>query len=174
VKVLLLLLDDVAPERLRAAVPDGARVHVVAPAHVGVLDWLATAEDDAARRAEVRALSAEWTLAGAAEVEGDAGEADPLQAVEDVLRRFAADEIVVVGDDVDPDLAPALQRFGLPVTTLARGTRRRSFAYRYLRRLAAGQRDDVPFVLFFGVNAALVVLGIVLSLIALLILWLAT
>jgi hypothetical protein len=34
----------------------------------------------------VRALEAEWTLADHAEVEGEASEADPVQAVEDALR----------------------------------------------------------------------------------------
>ena len=168
--VLLLLLDDVAPDVLLAHVPEAAHVHVVAPVVVGALDWLATAEDDAARRAEVRALAAEWTLAGTTDVAGDAGDADPVQAVEDALRRFAADEILVAGGDVDPDLASALRRFGLPVTTLGTRARRRAPVYRYLRRLAGGRREEIPFVLFLGVNAALVVLGIVLSLLVLLIL----
>ena len=169
--VLLLLLGDVPPDRLRAEV-HGTRVHVVAPVLVGALDWLATAEDDAQRQAEVRALEAEWTLAESADVDGDAGSADPVQAVEDALRGFAADEIVVAGGDGDPDVEAALRRFGLPLTMLAPRGRRRSPGYRYLRRLAWGRGLEVPFVLFFGVNAAFAVLAIVLSLLVLLILWL--
>lgn len=174
--VLLLLLGDVRPEYLRerldAIAPSREHVHVVAPMLVGPLDWLATAEDDAHRRAEIRALEAEWTLADRSEVEGEAGEADPVQAVEDALRRFRADAIVIAGQDADPDLEEALARFGLPIRRLQPAARRRSGPYRAVRSLAAGTRSETPFVLFVGVNAALLGLGIVLSLFILLILWL--
>jgi hypothetical protein len=178
VNLLVLLVGDAPPSRLRAAVEGlaelPARIHVVAPALSRPLDWLATAEDEAHRQAEVRALEIEWTLADAVDVEGGAGEADPVQAVEDALRDFRADEILVAGDAVDPDLLPALAQFGLPVTRLPRPLpRRRSAAYRGLRTLAAGHHEATPFVLFVGVNAALLVLGLSLSAIVLLILWIA-
>jgi len=173
--VLLLLIGDVAPELLHEQVagsaPTPLRVHVVAPTVVGPIDWLATAEDDAYRRAEVRALIAEWTLADSAEVEGEAGEADPLQAVEDALLSFPASEIVIAGDRSDPDLEAALARFGLPITRLGPAGGRRSRGYRALRALAAGDRAATPFVLFVGVNGALLLLGVVLSLVVLSILW---
>jgi hypothetical protein len=176
--VLLLLIGDEVPDGLHDAVAaranPPARIYVVAPMLVGLLDWLATAEDDARRSAEVRALSAEWTLADQAETEGEAGDLDPIQAVEDALRSFAADEILIAGNEVDPDLEPALARFGLPVIRLA-GIRptRRSRLYRALRGLAAGRSGATPFVLFFGVNTVLFSLAILLSLLVLLILWLA-
>ena len=53
----------------------------------------------------------------------------------------------------------------------ARG-RRHSRAYRALRELAAGRNNSTPFVLFIGVNTALLLLELALSLLALLILWL--
>lgn len=97
--LLVLLVGDELPVRLREVVASGAeppvRVHVVVPTRVGPLDWLATAEDDARRQAEVRAFEAEWTIADQAEVEGEAGDADPIQAVGDALGRFAADEILI-------------------------------------------------------------------------------
>jgi len=98
---LLVLLDGARPAALGRAVQhrldEAARVHVVAPTRVGVLDWLASDEDDARAAAEVRALEAEWALADDAEVEGEAGDVDPIVAVEDALRRFDADEILLVG-----------------------------------------------------------------------------
>ncbi|HUJ55815.1 MAG TPA: hypothetical protein VLW49_07485 [Gaiellaceae bacterium] len=175
--VLLLLVGDVPPPELRARLARldvaAGRVHVVAPALVGALDWLATAEDTAQREAEVRALEAEWTLADRAEVEGEAGEADPVQAVEDALRAFPADAIVIAGGEADGDLDAAVARFGLPVLRLQEPPPRRSRPYRALRLLASGRWEPTPFVLFVGVNGALFLLGMLLSLLVLLVLWLA-
>lgn len=174
--LLLLLVGDASPQRVHDAIDAHpwrpGRIHVVAPALVRPLDWLATAEDAAHRRAEVRAFEIEWTLADDAEVEGEAGDADPVQAVEDALRGFRADEILIAGEDADPDLEVALQRFDLPIVRVGGATRRRSRTYRALRTLAAGRDDATPFVLFVGVNAALLLAGILLSLLVLLLLWL--
>jgi hypothetical protein len=176
--LLLLLVGDASPRQLRDAVAARAlpptRVHVVAPTLVGPLDWLASAEDDAHRQAEVRALDAEWTLADQAEVGGEAGDVDPVQAVEDALRAFPADEILLAGEAADPDLEAALARFGVPITRLDPASlARRSCAYRALRELAGGHRSATPFVLFVGVNTAFLLLGVLLSLLVLLILWLS-
>ena len=88
--ILLVLLDGVGSPAVRRAVrrnlDEAAHVHVVAPTRVGTLDWLATDEDAARATAEVQALEAEWTLAGDADVEGEAGDVDPMLAVEDALR----------------------------------------------------------------------------------------
>lgn len=175
--LLLLLMGDEPPPRLRDAISrraaPPARVHVVAPALVGPLDWLAGAEDDAHRQAEVRVLDAEWTLADQVEVEGEAGDVDPVQAVEDALRAFPADEILLAGEAADPDLEAALGRFGVPITRLEPAPfARRSPAYRAVRELAGGHRNATPFVLFVGVNSAFLLLGLLLSLFVLLILWL--
>lgn len=176
--LLVLLVGEAPPSRLRAAVESlpelPRRVHVVAPALTRPLDWLATAEDDARREAEVRVLELEWTLADEVQVEGEAGEADPVQAVEDALRDFPADEILLAGDAVDPDLEPALAGFGLPVRRVTRPLpSRRSAAFRGLRALAAGRSNATPFVLFVGVNGALVLVGLLLSTFVLLVLWLS-
>lgn len=85
--LLLVLLDGATPAALGRAVrrrlDEAASVHVVAPSRVGILDWLATEEDDARAAAEVRALKAEWALAADAVVEREAGDVDPIVAVED-------------------------------------------------------------------------------------------
>jgi hypothetical protein len=174
--VLLLLVGDDVPLRLRDAVASHvdapARIHVVAPAQVRPLDWLATADDAAQREAEVRALEAEWTLADEGEVEGGAGDVDPVQAVEDALRSFCADEIVVAGAAADSGLEARLRRFGLPVVRLAAApAARRGPLARAFHAFAAGRSEAVPFAAFLGVNVALAVLGVLLSLLVALIVW---
>jgi len=175
--VLLLLMGDVPPPRLRtlaaARADESLRVQIVAPTLVGGVDWLTGAEDDANRRAQVRALEAEWTLADDAEVAGAAGDPDPLQAVEDALRTFDADEIVVAGGRADADLDTALARFGLPVFRLAAGAPlRRSRVRLWLRGLAGGRALGTPFVLFLTVNGAILLFSFAVSLVVVLILWL--
>jgi len=174
--LLVLLLGDDEVESLREAIEEREeppeRIHVVAPALVGPLDWLATADDDAARKAEARVLEVEWTLADEASVEGEAGDVDPVQAVEDALRDFPADEILVAGP-LDADTEEALHGFGLRVSRLERmPPRHRSGLVRAARRLAGGHDNATPFVLFVGVNAAFLLAAIVLSAFVLLILWL--
>jgi hypothetical protein len=97
--LLVVLLAD-AEAQLRRAVADRAggpvAFRVVAAARVGALEWLATDAADA-RRQPTCALAAEWTLHDRARVGGEAGDADPVQAVEDALREFRADEILIVG-----------------------------------------------------------------------------
>jgi hypothetical protein len=176
--LLVLLIGDTDPGRLREAIASRpeppTRVHVVAPTVVGPLAWLATAEDAAHREAETRVLEAEWMLADDLAVEGEAEDADPIQAVEDALRAFPADAILIAGEAADGDLEGALRRFGLPVSRLdGPPGPRRSRLYRSLRGLAGGHSPATPFVLFVGVNAALVALGALLSLLVLLILWLS-
>ena len=83
---------------------DVGKIHVVAPAvKQSRLQWLTNAEDDARAEAEQTAAKVAQETAGEAQrVEAEAGDSDPLLAVEDALRTFDADEIVVVvrkGDD---------------------------------------------------------------------------
>ena len=67
----------------------------------------------------MRALAGEWSLAVESEVEGEAGEADPVTAVEGALRQFPADEILLAGGaSENGGLEIALRRFGLPVTRI--------------------------------------------------------
>jgi hypothetical protein len=88
-----------APGELRDALGgDVGEVKVVAPAvKQSRLQWLTNAEDDARAEAERTAEKvAQVTEEEAEHVEAEAGDSDPLLAVEDALRTFQADEIVVV------------------------------------------------------------------------------
>jgi hypothetical protein len=58
------------------------------------LQWLTNADDDARVEAEDAAASIEHATSD--DVEAEAGDSDPLQAAEDALAVFEADELVVV------------------------------------------------------------------------------
>ncbi len=101
---------------------DGAELWIVAPASdISRLDWLTNAEDDA--RADAGSL-ADKTAAAAptSDVQARVGDSDPVKAIEDALREFPADEIVVIArpdDDaswlVTGSGETAQTRFRLPV-----------------------------------------------------------
>jgi hypothetical protein len=78
--LLVVLLADGSEGQLRRAVAERSdelrAVHVAAPARVGALEWLD--EDEARQHAHVRVLAAEWTLADQAQVQGEAGDVDPV------------------------------------------------------------------------------------------------
>jgi hypothetical protein len=129
-RLLVLTSEPVSADQLREALPGGAdptdaEVMVVAPAlHESALRfWLSDADEAIARADEVRRESVEQLGAEGVSASADTGESDPEDAVEDVLKTFAADRILLFthgGDaqrykeDIDPD---ALQsRFGIPVT----------------------------------------------------------
>ena len=109
--------EDVLREALREA--DDADIHVVAPASdISRLDWLTNAEDDARFEA---AEVAEQT-AGEVGADAEVGDTDPVQALEDALREYPADEVVVAvpeGDDAewleDDAGERARERLGVPV-----------------------------------------------------------
>ena len=102
---------------------DDAEMLVVAPASgISRLDWLTNAEDDARTDAAERADElAEATPTD--DVESRVGDSDPVKAIEDALRTFQADELIVVTlPDEDAgwlekgSAETALDRFSLPVT----------------------------------------------------------
>jgi hypothetical protein len=110
---------------VRAHAGEDAELLVVAPAsHISRLDWLTNADDDA------RTDAAERTdeLAEAAptdDVESRVGDSDPVKAIDDALRTFPADELVIITlPDEDANwlekgsAETALSRFSLPVTHL--------------------------------------------------------
>jgi len=119
---------DALRERVRDhAVGEDAELRVVATASdLSPLDWLATDEDEARREAGQRAADVGEAVAPEAdEVETEVGDTDPVQAIEDALRTFPADELLLVTrpDDAagwleEGAAAEALARFSLPVTHL--------------------------------------------------------
>jgi nucleotide-binding universal stress UspA family protein len=119
--------ESVVRDRVREHVEPDAEVRVVAPASdLSPLQWLATDEDEAREEAAEIAETAEQAVApGAGRVETEVGDPDPVQAIEDALRQFPADEVIVVtrpGDEagwLEKDSAEeASKRFGVLVTHL--------------------------------------------------------
>jgi nucleotide-binding universal stress UspA family protein len=119
--------EAVLRESVREHVGPDAEVRIVAPASdLSPLEWLATDEDEARGEAADIADSAERAVEPeAGRVETEVGDSDPVQAIEDALRQFPADEVIVVtrpGDDagwLEKDSAEeASERFGVPVTHL--------------------------------------------------------
>jgi hypothetical protein len=106
---------------------DDAEVHIVAPAPQG--SWLQrlTGDVDKARaEADEVARQAAEAVEEVASVETEVGDPDPLQAIEDALRRFPADELIVVspsnseaGRLDESGARESLERFGLPVTYIS-------------------------------------------------------
>jgi hypothetical protein len=104
---------------------DGSRFHLVVPT---IPDRRALAWDESeahltARRRLVNGL--EWMREVDPEADGEIGDVDPITAIEDALRTFAADEILVVTRPDDDATwleqgtgQAALERFALPVTQL--------------------------------------------------------
>jgi hypothetical protein len=130
-KLLVVATAPVEAGPLRDAVRehagDEAEIRVVAPASdVSPLQWLASDEDEAREKAAgVASEAAESVEPEAARTEAEVGDMDPVQAIEDALRTFHADEVLVVTrpeDDatwLEQDSAQeARERFGVPVTRL--------------------------------------------------------
>lgn len=114
-------------DRVREHAGADAEVRIVAPASdLSPLQWLATDEDAARDEAAQIAEAAEQAVEPkAGTVQAEVGDADPVQAIEDALREFPADEVLVVtrpGDEagwLEQDAAEeASERFGVPVTHL--------------------------------------------------------
>jgi hypothetical protein len=170
---LLLLVGEATPETVRLALEGRpARVHVLATTVAGPLAWLANAEEDARLRADLRALEAERALDGLVEVTSASGEIDPVDATGKALAEFPADDIFVGGSAADEGLYRALSVYGLPVTFVGPPAGRKARINREVRELAGGRNAGRLFAFLVGINVALMVAAIVLSLFALFILWL--
>jgi hypothetical protein len=111
-------------ERVRTHAGEEAQLLVVAPASkISKLDWLTNAEDDA--RAEAARRAEEVAEAVPGDVETRVGDSDPVNAIEDALRDFQAEELIVITrpDEkaawLEEGSGEAVQnRFSLPVTHL--------------------------------------------------------
>jgi hypothetical protein len=178
--VLLVALDPVPEDEVREAIAErneGAdvSVHVVAPAsHVGTLEWLTGAEDDA--RAEAAELADRTAEAVEGEVETEVGERDPLLAVEDALAVFPADEILVAGT-ADEKTEARLRDLGLPISRVGPGGKvgggDPGGVEEVVHEVASGRKQETPF-LMVGTVAAIVFAAIaVISAITFLAYWLA-
>jgi hypothetical protein len=100
-RILVIANETVGGETLREEIRRRAeayeeRVRVICPTLLSRVRYFASDEDGARAQAQDRL---EHSLSRLREVgvncEGEVGEADPLQAIEDTLRTFGADEIII-------------------------------------------------------------------------------
>jgi nucleotide-binding universal stress UspA family protein len=118
-RVLVVAVAEATPESAQriadiSGSPSDVRLVVPVPSHR--LDRWLSAEDDARHQAEaLLARSAGTLVAAGLPVSGSIGDADPAQALEDELRGYAADEVVLLtAGDKDP-LGKMEARIGLPL-----------------------------------------------------------
>jgi len=124
-RVLVVAVAEPSPraaERVAELVGSPADVRLVVPVPSHRLDRWLSAEDEARHEAEARlARSAGTLVAAGLPVSGSVGDPDPAQALEDELRDFAADEVVLLtGNGRDP-LAKIQHRLGLPLRRVSAG-----------------------------------------------------
>lgn len=172
--VLVVAGGDVDGEELGRRVGGGeaVNVRVVTPAsRLSTAQWLASdedsARDDAGRVAD--------RVAGAIpqEAEPEVGDPDPKLAVEDALRAFPADEVVVVtGGEVDPAaVEAAAARFRVPVRHVSATAGGDAATEAPVAAVASGRSEWTPFLLLGSVALTIaVVAGIVIA--VTLVLWL--
>jgi universal stress protein family protein len=126
--ILVVANETVAGRALRGEIVDrarsGAEVLVVCPALNSPLRHWASDEDHARAEAQAR-LDESLAALGREGVEarGEVGDADPIQAIEDALRTFGADEIVISTHPPGRSnwlekevIARARERCNLPIT----------------------------------------------------------
>ena len=99
-KVLVLVSEPVSGEIVKSAigndVAEAAEVLVVAPALNSKMRFFFSDPDEAIARADaVQQESVERMNEEGVDAAGDTGESDPLQAIEDALVTFDAEEIVL-------------------------------------------------------------------------------
>jgi hypothetical protein len=129
-KILVLTSEPVAADQLRDSLPSDidprdAEVMVLSPAlHENALRfWVSDADEAIARADDVRRQSLKQLGDAGVAASGDTGEGTPDEAIEDALKTFAADHILIFThpkseqrykEDVDSD--ELQERFGVPVT----------------------------------------------------------
>jgi hypothetical protein len=99
-------------------------VLVVCPALNSPLRHWASDEDDARQKAQERLDASLATMQGVdIQASGEIGDGDPIQAIEDALRTFRPDELIVSTHPVGKShwlergvVEKARERFALPVT----------------------------------------------------------
>ena len=130
-RVLVVATTVANQDELREELADADEVRVVAPAaKVSRLAWLTGAEDEARVEADRAAQSVAEAALGQADVEVDptSQNTDAAQDVDDALRTFHPDEVVVVtrsGEEStwleDEALRRAVEESGVPVRHLELG-----------------------------------------------------
>jgi hypothetical protein len=133
-KLLVLATVPVDADDVRAALPGAdlseAQVLVVSPAvnESPVAFWMSDSDEAIADAESVAERTAAALRERAGKVAANAGDSEPLVALQDALATFPADRILVVAHDEeharyreDDVLGEAERRFGVPVTEVVRG-----------------------------------------------------
>jgi hypothetical protein len=129
-RILVVAGGPVSAEALRAALPGeidpaAAEVMVVAPAlqDSRLRFWMSDADDAIARADEVARGTLQELEDGGIAASADTGESDPALAIEDALKSFAADRIILFAHPENEaryreqvDLTAIEDRFGIPVS----------------------------------------------------------
>ncbi len=128
-KLLVLTTEPISADQLRAALPaeadpSDAEVMVIAPAlHENALRfWVSDADEAIGKARAVESETIDQLGDAGISASADTGESDPLEAVEDALRTFEADRIVIFSHPRDEQLyredvddSQLRERFGIPV-----------------------------------------------------------
>jgi hypothetical protein len=118
-RVLVVATQEPTPDsaqRIAAIAGSASDVRLVVPIPSHRLDRWMSAEDNARHEAEARlARSAGALVAAGLPVSGSIGDADPAQALEDELRGYAADEVVLLTSGSKDPLGKVESRLGLPL-----------------------------------------------------------
>ena len=128
-KILVITSEAITADVLRSAVGtdvvDDAEVLVIAPAlhHSPLRFWLSDADTAIAAADRVQSSSVDELGDAGISAAGDTGESEPLDAVEDTLRTFPAERIVIFSHPPgDQDYREGVsaaeieERFGVPTT----------------------------------------------------------
>jgi glycine/D-amino acid oxidase-like deaminating enzyme len=133
-KLLVLATDAVDADAIRAALPgedlEGSEVLVVSPAvnESALAFWVSDSDEAIADAESTAQATAEALREGGADARAQAGESEPLLALQDALATYRADRVLVfIRDDDDAEryreddvLGEAERRFGVPVTEVRR------------------------------------------------------
>ena len=132
-KLLVLATDPVNADDVRRALPDddlqGAEVLVVSPAvnESPMAFWVSDADEAIAQAESAAEQTAAQLRERGARARATTGESEPLVALQDALATYPADRVVVFVRNEDRAryreedvLGEAQQRFGVPVTEIAR------------------------------------------------------
>jgi hypothetical protein len=121
-RVLVVASGETTPQtaqRVAELAGNADDVRLLVPLASKRLDRWLSAEDPARAEAEARlAHSAGVLTAAGLRVSGSVGDSDLRQAIEDELRSFAADEVVVVSDDAER-VEELRGELALPLTRVA-------------------------------------------------------
>lgn len=126
-KLLVVASEPISAELLRSVAGDGAQdaeVLVIAPAttHSPLRFWVSDVDAAIAHAERAQTESVERLSEAGVDASGEVGDSEPLVAIEDALRTFAADRIVVIAhEEGERDyqeggfVDEVRERFGLPV-----------------------------------------------------------